>query len=365
MADGRSFGRRRLWLSIGAVLIVLAGLVIWRTTGSSDSPPATSESSAAISSAAKSASELIARPRTDGEWPGPNGLSGVEGDPTLDAAHVTAFCTARGRPCNVAHTYTDRTSYAAMTSGTSWTFSFFDTFAGALVVSQGLVPTGGEDDLAGCAAGDYDTDWKNFGSLMVKYGRGDSVIRLGWEMNEATMAWRATDTDTWIACYRRAATAIRATNPAVILDWTINAHGTPSNLCGGVSTNCYPGDKYVDIIGIDNYDHYPPATSQAVFDATASKADGLTWLYDFAHQHGKLFSVGEWGVVSGAGGGSDNANFVTWMHEWFAAHAADLAYEAYFTNCDAGGVQSSLFNTATGCTRNPDAEKTYQSLFGG
>ena len=28
------------------------------------------------------------------------------------------------------------------------------------------------------------------------------------------------------------------------------------------------------------------------------------------------------------------------MHEWFAGHAPDLAYEAYFSNCDAGGVQS-------------------------
>lgn len=365
MPDGRPFGRHRLWLAIGAVVIVLVGLVIWRTAGSGNSEPAASESSAAISSAARSASKLIGRTRTDGEWPGTNGLSGVEGDPVLNAADVDTFCTARDRACNVAHTYTDRTSYESMTSGTSWTFSFFDTFAGALVVSQGLVPTGGEDDLEGCAAGDYDSYWKNFGSLMVKYGRGDSVVRLGWEMNEATMAWRATDTDTWIACYRAAATAIRATNPAVILDWTINGHGTPSDLCGGVSTNCYPGDKYVDIIGIDNYDHYPASTSKAVFDATADKADGLTWLYNFAHNHGKLFSVGEWGVVSGEGGGSDNANFVTWMHQWFAAHAADLAYEAYFTNCDAGGVQSSLFRTDTACTRNPDSEKTYKSLFGG
>jgi hypothetical protein len=367
MADGRSFGRRPRWLTIGVVVLVLAGLGVWRavdTSSSSSEPTATSESSAAIATAAKSASKLIARTRANGEWPGTNGLSGVNGDPVLDAAHVTTFCTARGRACKVAQTYTDRTSYDAMTSGTSWTFTFFDSFAGALVVSQGLVPDGGEDDLAGCAAGDYDAYWKNFGSLMVKYGRGDSVVRLGWEMNEATMAWRATDTDTWISCYRKAADAIRSTDPHVILDWTINAHGTPSGLCGGVSTNCYPGDAYVDIIGIDNYDHYPAATSKAVFDRAAAAQDGLTWLYSFAGKHGKLFSVGEWGVVEGAGGGSDNANFVTWMHAWFAAHAADLAYEAYFSNCDSGGVQSSLFRTDTGCTRNPESEKTYKSLFG-
>jgi hypothetical protein len=31
------------------------------------------------------------------------------------------------------------------------------------------------------------------------------------------------------------------------------------------------------------------------------------------------------------------------MYKWFAARAPDLAYEAYFSNREAGGVQSSLF----------------------
>ena len=367
MADGTSRGRRPLWLIAGAVLILLAGIGGWRVIASIAGPDGSSSPSAAsapVTDAAKSAHKLIARPRTAGQWPGENGLSGVNGDPVLDAAHVTAFCTQRGRPCKVAQTYTDRTSYAAMTSGTSWTFTFFTGFDGALVISQGLVPTGGEADLAGCAAGDYDSSWRDFGNLMVKYGRADSVVRLGWEMNESTMAWRATDTAAYIACYRNAAGNLRAANPAVLLDWTINGHGTPAGLCDGLSTNCYPGDDYVDIIGIDNYDHYPAATSKAVFEKAATAPEGLTWLYDFAHEHGKLFSVGEWGVVSGTGGGGDNPDFVTWMHAWFAAHATELAYEAYFSNCDQGGVQSSLYSTTADCTRNPESAGLYRTLFG-
>jgi len=350
------------------VVLVLLGLGVWRAVdtiaGEPDASTSPSASSAAVSDAAKSASQLVARSRTTGQWPGTNGLSGVNGDPVLDAAHVDAFCTERGRACKVAQTYTDRTSYTAMTSGTSWTFSFFADFGGALVISQGLVPTGGEGDLAGCAAGDYASYWRDFGNLMVKQGRGDSVVRLGWEMNESTMAWRATDTKTWIACYRNAADNLRATNPGVLLDWTINGHGTPTGLCDGLSTNCYPGDDYVDIIGIDNYDHYPAATSKAVFDSAASKPEGISWLHDFATDHGKPFSVGAGAVEYRTGGGGDNPDFVTWMHSWFAAHATDLAYEAYFSNCDQGGVQSSLFSTTADCTRNPNSAKRYRTLFG-
>ena len=313
--------------------------------------------------AEKSARRLLGLPRAAGVWPGPNGLSGVNGDPVLDAAHVEAFCADRGRPCRIAHSYTDRTSYTSMTAGTSWTFSNFATFPGALVISQGLVPSGGEAQMAACASGEFDTLWRDFGTLMVQQGRADSIIRLGWEFNEPTMAWRGTDAATYISCFRHAATAIRATNPKVLIDWTINAHHTPANLCGGLSTNCYPGDAYVDIVGIDNYDHYPWSPTKAAFDRTAANPEGLSWLYAFARAHGKPFSVGEWGVVPTGDAGQENPDFITWMHEWFAGHAPDLAYEAYFSNCDPGGVQSSLFETSPNCQRNPHSAAVYRTLY--
>jgi hypothetical protein len=334
------------------------------------SSPATTPSPASSRSPSQSpeppqasARALISQPRTAGTWPGPHGLSGVNGDPVLDAAHVQSFCAARGRACKIAHTYTDRSSYTEMTGGTAWTFDNFATFPGALVISQGLVPNGGENDMPGCAAGQFDNQWRNFGTLMNNSGRADSVVRLGWEFNEATMPWRGTDPSVYIACFRHAATAIRATNPKVLVDWTINAHHTPARLCAGLSTNCYPGDAYVDIVGIDNYDHFPWSPTKAAFDRTADRPEGLNWLLAFAKAHHKPFSVGEWGVVPGAETGGQNPDFITWMHSWFAAHAPALAYEAYFSNCDAGGVQSSLFDSGSGCIRNTAAARAYRSLY--
>jgi len=368
MADEQPRAWRPRWLVAAAVLVVLAGVAVSQSTADQEpaaptvSAPAQASASAPV--AARSARALIALPRTNGSWPGPNGLSGVNGDPLFDTAHVRTFCTARGRPCRVAQTYTDRTSWESMTRGTGWTFDLFSDFDGMLVVSQGLVPEGASADLAACAAGTHDADFRDFGTLMKRYGRGDSVVRLGWEFNERTSSWRADDPQTWIACYRRAATNIRATNPEVLLDWTINAHGTPAGVCAGLSTNCYPGDDYVDIIGIDNYDHYPWSPTRAAFDQAATDPEGLTWLYSFARGHGKPFSVGEWGVVPTGDAGRENPSFVQWMRDWFAAHASHLAYEAYFSDCGAGGVQSSLFRTDAACVENPQSAARYRTLFG-
>jgi hypothetical protein len=345
----------RRWFAAATLLGVLAGCA--------ESDSSTHAAPWASAPAGASARTLLALPRTAGAWPGVNGLSGANGDPVLDKAHVESFCTARGRPCRVAQTYTDRTSYASMTSGTSWTFEFFAGFDGVLVISQGLVPEDGAGELAACASGDHDDQWRDFGTLMVRHGRGDSIVRLGWEFNEATMPWRGLDAATYIACFRHATDAIRATDPQVLIDWTINAHHTPADLCGGLSTTCYPGDAYVDIIGIDNYDHYPWSPTRAAFVQTAAQPEGLTWLYDYAQRHHKPFSVGEWGVVPTGDAGRENPDFITWMHDWFAAHAASLAYETYFSDCTSGGVQSSLFNTSADCRRNPASAARYRALF--
>jgi hypothetical protein len=301
-------------------------------------------------------------------WPDGVGLSGVNGDPIINRASVEAFCTWRGRACTVAMTYTDRTSWSSLARGSGWLFDNFAGFPGTLVISQSLTTNaGGPAELASCAAGDHDQDFGDFGSLMVAKGRGRSIVRLGWEFNGTFMPWSAWDTEDWISCYRHAALAIRSTDPGVILDWTINSHGTPASICGGVSTNCYPGDDVVDIIGIDNYDMGPSSRDAADFTRIAERPDGLTWTWNFAQAHHKPFSVGEWGVAPGSqfNTAGENPEFVRWMHDWFAAHAGTIAYEAYFNNCGAG-VESNLYRPvgSGGCARqNAAAGAVYQSLW--
>ncbi|GLY06350.1 MULTISPECIES: glycosyl hydrolase [Actinoplanes] len=367
---------RKAWIASAAVVVVALGVGVAALTGKDDERPVAATPSASVSVAApvpvatdsaslRSARTRIALPKAAGTWPGDHGLSGVNGFPTLNTKSVTEFCTARGRGCTVAHTYTDRTSYESMTRGSAWTFEYFADFDGVLVISQALVPDKGENLVAGCAAGEYDAYWRDFGTLMVKQNRGDSVLRLGWEMNEATMAWRGLNAANYINCYRHAATAIRSTNPQVVLDWTINAHNSPADLCGGLSTTCYPGDDYVDIIGIDNYDHHPWSPTRQDFERTADAQEGLDWLHDFARARGKLFSVGEWGVVPTGDAGKENPDFITWMHDWFAAHADTLAYEMYFQRCDGTVNQSAILRpNDRNCLPNTASSNVYRELWG-
>jgi hypothetical protein len=300
-------------------------------------------------------------------WPGPwpNSRSGINGDPRIDRASIEAFGDWRGRPADVAVVYTDRTSWESMTRGSGWVFENFKGFSGELVVSQGLVPNGRSSDLPGCAAGQFDAYFRDFGDVIARNGFPTTIVRLGWEFNGDYMPWAATNTQQWIDCYRHAAQAIRSLASKVRFDWTINSHGTPGKLCGGVSTNCYPGDDVVDIIGIDNYDLAPSAPTEAEFDRIANEPDGLSWLLAFATSRGKPFSVGEWGVAPSSNYNTtgENPHFVYWMHKWFRDNASRIAYEAYFNNCTAG-VGSNLFRPAApDCPLNVSAGNMYKLLF--
>ncbi|HKP61012.1 MAG TPA: hypothetical protein VJV78_29985 [Polyangiales bacterium] len=315
----------------------------------------------ALSCVSQSASGQASWPA--GPWP--LSRSGINGDPRIDRTSVEAFGDWRGRPVDIAVVYTDRTSWESMTRGSGWLFDNFKGFVGELVVSQGMVPNGRAQDMAGCAAGQFDQYFRDFGTLIVRYARPTTIVRIGWEFNGDYMPWAATNTRQWIDCFRHAAQAIRSTAPRVQIDWTINSHGTPSKLCGGVSTNCYPGDDVVDIIGIDNYDLAPSSTSQADFDRVANEPDGLNWLLAFAKSRGKKMSIGEWGVAprSDYNTTGQNPHFIYWMHRWFKQHAADIAYESYFNSCDAG-VGSNLFRSVNAnCPLNSAAGNMYKMLF--
>ncbi len=284
--------------------------------------------------------------------------SGTNPAPDMNSVAAAAFGTWRGRPADVAVVYPDRDSWQTIVEP-GWLYDNFNGWPGRLVITVPLFPIR-QGDLASCARGDYDAHWRTLGETLVARERADSVIRLGWEFNDVTQYWSAKDTTKFVACWRRAATAIRTTDPLVVMDWTINAHG--STTCQGRSTNCYPGDSWVDVIGIDNYDFYPATRDQHAFDTVANAVDGLSWLYAFATAHGKKLAIGEWGVVSGSkSGGGDSAFYIRAMYGWMTAHAANIAYEAYFNQCGPSAVISDIYRCGP---VNPKASAAYLSLFG-
>ncbi|CAJ64862.1 hypothetical protein FRAAL6239 [Frankia alni ACN14a] len=292
--------------------------------------------------------------------------------PTGVAAHTltqaNAWARFRGRPNDVVVMYTDRSSWSDVTN--PWmgrSASTFSGYAGTWVITQPLFPDSGPEkgNLADCAAGNYDAKWRQFGRWLVNMGRGDSFVRLGWEFNGLWFAWSATDPQQWIQCFRNASSAIRATSPKVRIDWNLNAHGSTTPVG---AFDLYPGDQYVDVIGIDSYDQYPPSPTYADFDNQCNGDAGLCQVITFARTHHKLFSVPEWGVVSqqgtkagrsGAAGG-DNPAYMEKMYETFSRNADILAYEAYFPDAEEGNVRSSLVNPDL----NPASAAVYQRLWG-
>lgn len=329
--------------------------------GGADGTPAEADGSTTHDGAAARAEAGSPGARSGLLW-----MSGSNGDPSMEAKYYEAFGQWRGRAEDVAMLYTDRSSWANVTGADTFVFQNMKGWPGKLVISQPPFPQDGST-LNDCAAGAYDTHWRDFGNALVSNGRADSIVRIGWEFNGDFMYWHATnDTAQFIQCWNHVASAIKAADPRALTDWTINSKATPSDSCMGDPTNCYPGDQNVDYIGIDNYDEWPPSTTTP-FDKIANDVGGITWIYDFAVAHHKHFGVGEWGVVSGAGsnGGRDNPAFIQNMWSWFSVHAAVALYESYFSNSDPGEVDSKIVDNTTGMCGcdNPMASAKYRQLW--
>ena len=105
----------------------------------------------------------------------------------------------------------------------------------------------------------------------------------------------------------------------------------------------YPGNAYVDVIGLDAYDQSwaTPQTPANAWSATLLPA--LTAAQQFAASHGKPLAFPEWGVAirdDGHGLG-DDPNYINQMVSWMHNPSNDVVYESYF-DYDSGGVNSQI-----------------------
>jgi hypothetical protein len=283
--------------------------------------------------------------------------------PWVSGAHYThepsgyeEFSAWRDRPVDIANLYVDRNSWQGLVSP-GWPIDLFAPFEGTLVLSEPLYPAklGNNKD---CAAGAYDEQWRKLGTFLVEHERADTIIRLGWGHNDDTHHWRSdADPSDWIACFRRIVTAIRAGDRAVRIDWTFDA--VASSSAGARDPYAaYPGDDYVDIVGMDHFDRYPPTRDEASFQSKCEGRFGLCRLAEFARAHKKQISVGEWGAVAcGPDPGGDNPQYIRSMVRWFGENADILAYESYFDEA-AGSVCSTLLGSEL-----PNAAEAYKRLY--
>jgi hypothetical protein len=282
--------------------------------------------------------------------------------PGSSPAKQAAFAAWRGTGVDVAVDWGARSSWDDIVNPT-W---LYDAWKGTTYTkSFGVAPIpegDGSATMAGCAAGDYNDKWTQFGQNIKAAGLDTStVIRLGWEFNGDWYKWQASNPSQFAECWRQIVGTVRKVAPSLVWDWNVNRGRGASVLD---ASDAYPGDSYVDIVGIDSYDMWPGVTSEAAWQQQYVGAYGLKFWVDFAKAHGKKVSVPEWGCYPGTAqaghNGGDNPFYIQKMQAFFKSLGSQLAYESYF-NEDASYYAGSLF----GPDQNPAAAAKYKSLFGG
>ena len=184
--------------------------------------------------------------------------------------------------------------------------------------------------LAAGAAGQYDAHWKRFAETFVREGRGDAILRLGWEFNGRFYPWAAGGKEELFAQYwRRIVSTMRSVPGArFTFDWCPLAGNDNADVA-----KAYPGDDYVDYIGLDAYDasSVPASDPQARWADVRDRRWGLAWHRAFAAARQKPVTFPEWGLTVRPKdnlGGGDNPLYLQNMYDWI--HGGNTAYALYF-----------------------------------
>jgi hypothetical protein len=223
--------------------------------------------------------------------------------------------------------------------------------------------------LAAGATGAYNSHWATIAQNLIAAGEGDSVIRLGWEL-DADHGPTSADRDpaAWAGYWRQIVTTMRAQSGAdFTFAWNVNNGYNHQVDAGGHvlpqafdARTAWPGADFVDLVTDDIYDldysseGYPIPAGASATEVAARQQHALTtilhapqWSADFwaafAASQGKPFGVSEWGLALGSpNGGGDDPGFIDGMVQWFAQH--DVAYASYFD--ELGTLDSRIFSGA-------------------
>ncbi|WP_168581721.1 malectin domain-containing carbohydrate-binding protein [Gephyromycinifex aptenodytis] len=261
--------------------------------------------------------------------------------PMNKAGEVTKWENARGKKVDVITVFPSRESWNNMQS--TW---FMDNeripagYKGTLDVGVPLWPNDG--NLSTAAAGGYNAEWERLArNISARYP--DAYIRLGWEMN--LPSWKAAaypnTADQWKQAYRQAVGAIRKGGPNLRIAWVVNEG--PGQTGTKDAAIFYPGDAYVDYIGMDAYDWWPGYTTDANIARHRDEAYGWNHWLNFAKAHGKKFVLPEWGIApANSAGGGDNPKYINFVYNWLKQNQEHIAYESYFSE-SMSYIRSDLF----------------------
>lgn len=184
------------------------------------------------------------------------------------------------------------------------------------------------------ATGGVLTYFKNMAQEMKDQSDVTHYVRLGWEFNGRWFAWGTNENVTvWKEAFKAAVGAIRSVNATNIkIDWNFSLG--PSHNDMTTLWNSYPGDDYVDVIGIDAYQR-PSLSGWWTIDSDTTWnnwfGNDLKAVRDFAVLHSKPISFPEW-ASGGPGQGLEWLRRMTlFMDNLPSTGGGRLEYHCWFS----------------------------------
>jgi len=279
-------------------------------------------------------------------------------------AGLAQFETWFGQPVSAVLGYTGVANWKDYEGSVGWSTGFWRKADRPVLWSIPLIPaktTGNEKaTLADAGKGLYNSHYKAVAEKLAQFRPQDPVIyvRTGWEFNGGWFPWtvHGGKGDDFIAAFRQFVTTFRAVSPRFRFDWC-PAWGDQvwgSDRKPVPLAQFYPGDEYVDVIGLDIYDE----KKYTKFDDPVKRwqfylkrGHGLNWHRRFATQHNKPMSFPEWGV----GGAGDDPHFIEQFHQWVADN--DVLYHTYWNS-------NSGYTGKISTDKYPQAGARFKELFG-
>jgi hypothetical protein len=260
-----------------------------------------------------------------------------------DPSQIAAFDAATGTHSTIAADYLPGNGgWSGMDgSGGSLRWMFANGWTGTpytLLLGVPILPTDSAGHpvgtLATGATGAFNAYFVTLAQTLVAAGESNAYLRLGFEFDGGWTVWNATTRASeahFAAYFRQIVKAMRSVpGEGFRFVWNPDAEAFSSRSYNVALA--YPGNSYVNVIGLDAYDQawVTPLTPANAWNESTLPA--LTAARKFAADHRKPLAMNEWGVAirSDGHGLGDDPLFVGNMIAWMRNPANDVLFEAYF-----------------------------------
>ena len=148
-----------------------------------------------------------------------------------------------------------------------------------------IIPTNSSGTAVGTlaqgATGAFNSYFVTLAQTLVAGGQSDAYLRLGWEFDGSWMAWAATTPSaeaSFASYFQQIVTAMRSV-PGEQFRFVWDPDAGAFTQAGYSVAAAYPGNAYVDVIGLDAYDQSwatPQTPTNAWSSTTSARPDGRT-----------------------------------------------------------------------------------------